>query len=437
MEAKIRVEDSNNNGSVHVFNIETPSSGRNGDGEGEGQTKIEVQPQNGEAAAEEAAEGEIYPDKEGRTMFDRHYLNSGKPVPPYVGLRGKVSAVTWVELFAQQQLPAWRPVITPAQVVLTLVSMGMVMLAIGIGCTISTMRVVEVKENYSKLSPPNSLTAFTNEQKSRYLQENGGYTVQVDLKITEDMEPPIYVYYELTKFYQNNRRYVRSVSSQQIAGIATTTADLKQLCEPMLYVGGEPSEAYPKQGMINPCGLQAWSFFNDTFSFAKAPSLGAALESSTEGSTPIGVDSSNIAWPTDTTFLFGNVTAENFNIYPQYRGGDTVDLPLNQEQHFMVWMRMAAKPNFWKLWGVIDEKLSAGDVVRATILNQYNTYDFHGTKSIVLSTNSWLGNKNFFLGAMYIAVGGFFVIVGTLFQVAYWARPRGFGDHKHLSWNKP
>ena len=77
-----------------------------------------------------------------------------------------------------------------------------------------------------------------------------------------------------------------------------------------------------------------------------------------------------------------------------------------------------------------------GDLVRVKIQNLYNTYDFGGRKSIVLSTNSWLGNKNYFLGALYLAVGGVFVITGALFQIAYWIKPRGFADDKHLSWNK-
>mmetsp|Transcript_5397 Transcript_5397/g.13930 ORF Transcript_5397/g.13930 Transcript_5397/m.13930 type:complete len:92 (-) Transcript_5397:754-1029(-) len=66
----------------------------------------------------------------------------------------------------------------------------------------------------------------------------------------------------------------------------------------------------------------------------------------------------------------------------------------------------------------------------------FNRYDFNGKKSIVLSTNSWLGNKNYFLGALYLAVGGLFIIVGLLFQIAYWFKPRGFADEMHLSWNR-
>jgi len=429
---KVRAGDGSNGsngvGSRHAFNIETVEENGNHAEQG-GQTRIDV----ASAPGEVNEGGEIYPDKEGRTIFDRHYLGTGKKVPPYVGIH-KVTAVTWVELFAQQQLPAWRPVITPAQVVLTLLGMGIAMIAIGIGCTVSTMGVVEIVENYSELSPPNSQTVFTDEQKSRVLQE-GGYNVSVDMRVTEDMKPPIYVYYELTNYYQNNRRYVRSVSPQQLAGVPTSLDNLKVYCEPQLYVDGAVNDSYPEDGKITPCGLQAWSFFNDTFEFSKIEdSSGSNPPSSSE--QPVVIDDSQISWPTDKSFLYGNVTAENFNIYEEYRGGGTLTKPLNQEQHFMVWMRLSAKPNFWKLWGIIDEKLVKGDLVRVKIQNLYNTYDFGGRKSIVLSTNSWLGNKNYFLGALYLAVGGVFVITGALFQIAYWIKPRGFADDKHLSWNK-
>lgn len=427
MEARIHVEE---NGGKHAFNIEM--NGENGNGREVGhndQTHIEVR----EEDKDRAEDQEIYPDKDGKTMFDRYYDNTGKPIPPYQGIH-KVTAITWLELFSQQQLPAWRPVITPAQVVLTLLGMGVAMLAIGIACTVSTMGVVQVVENYSKFSPPLSQTDFTNEQKSRYLRETGGFNVEVDMRIEKDMNPPIYVYYELTNFFQNNRRYVRSVSPQQMAGVPISMDNLKLYCEPMLYVNGENNDSYPEDGLITPCGLQAWSFFNDTFSFNKVEAEEG--NPSNASLSPIFVDDSKISWPTDTSFLYGNVTAENFNIYPDSRGGGTVDKPLNQDQHFMVWMKLAAKPEFWKLWGVIDEKLVAGDVVRVSILNQYNTYDFNGKKSIILSTNSWLGNKNYFLGILYLAIGGLFFVIGILFQIAYWVKPRGFADDRHLSWNK-
>ena len=44
------------------------------------------------------------------------------------------------------------------------------------------------------------------------------FSLQIDFKFPEDMSGPIYVYYELTNFYQNNRRYLKSTSTKQLLG---------------------------------------------------------------------------------------------------------------------------------------------------------------------------------------------------------------------------
>lgn len=41
---------------------------------------------------------------------------------------------------------------------------------------------------------------------------------QVTFDVEEDMKSPVYVYYELRKFYQNHRTYVKSRSHDQLAG---------------------------------------------------------------------------------------------------------------------------------------------------------------------------------------------------------------------------
>ena len=73
----------------------------------------------------------------------------------------------------------------------------------------------------------------------------------------------IFVYYELHKFYQNYKRYVRSRDDKQMGGGKGTPSTA---CQPEQYIGGAPNPALPNQGAINPCGLVAWSFFNDSFS---------------------------------------------------------------------------------------------------------------------------------------------------------------------------
>ena len=74
----------------------------------------------------------------------------------------------------------------------------------------------------------------------------------------------IYVFYELGKYYQNHKRYVRSRSDQQLGGRGGTASS----CEPERFVNGTANPSLPANGNIDPCGLAAWSFFNDTYSFS-------------------------------------------------------------------------------------------------------------------------------------------------------------------------
>jgi len=67
-----------------------------------------------------------------------------------------------------------------------------------------------------------------------------------------------------------------------------------------------------------------------------------------------------IAWKYDKEHLYGNYLPTNFNSDPGYRGGNTSTLPVNQNEHLMVWLKPAAKPSFRKLWAIIHEPIPAG-----------------------------------------------------------------------------
>lgn len=63
------------------------------------------------------------------------------------------------------------------------------------------------------------------------------------------------------------------MSWKQIHGVNQTSSQLSA-CNPLLYVYYDAStnqrvanSSFPSDGMISPCGLWAWSFFNDTYSF--------------------------------------------------------------------------------------------------------------------------------------------------------------------------
>ncbi len=79
----------------------------------------------------------------------------------------------------------------------------------------------------------------------------GNCSCTVTINVAEDMGGKVYMYYALTNFYQNHRRYVTSRDDIQLSGASLSGGSF---CEPIrTSSGGLP---------IAPCGLTANSFFN-------------------------------------------------------------------------------------------------------------------------------------------------------------------------------
>ncbi|BDA48170.1 ALA-interacting subunit 5 [Coccomyxa sp. Obi] len=331
--------------------------------------------------------------------------------------------------FAQQELKGWSPIITGNVVVLYFLAVAVVCIALGVPILKAALDVHEHEIRYDNAGVMAGRSK--GEQQDILLQQNGeGVTTTVNVTITKDMNPPVYVYYELDKYYQNHKRYVRSRDDSQTGSGEGGSSK----CAPEQYVNGSANPNLPHNGEINPCGLIAWSFFNDSYSAAIVGPDGAPV--------PLELDQSNIAWSYDRNHLYGDYTPYNFNIYPDKRGGNTSTVDVNDNQHLMVWLRPAAQPDFRKLWAVITVPLAAGTVVTFEVLNRYNTYGFGGQKSIVLSTNSWMGGRNAFLGIVYLVVAGLALLTSVTFLFTYHLgcfgliKRRKFGDVSQLSWNR-
>ncbi|PNX98004.1 ala-interacting subunit 3-like protein [Trifolium pratense] len=95
-------------------------------------------------------------------------------------------------------------------------------------------------------------------------------------------------------------------------------------------------QSHLKDEPIIPCGLAAWSMFNDTYSSRKNMSL-----------------------------IKGPII-----------GGAHLDekIPLSQQEDFIVWMRTAALPTFRKLYGKMEVDLEKDDAIIVILQNNYNTY---------------------------------------------------------------
>jgi hypothetical protein len=314
--------------------------------------------------------------------------------------------------FYQQRMRAWTPVLKPKRVIYTMLVIGIIMMAVGFTVLSASDSVKEIMIQYDGKSLYSGNIIEDRQHISQgtdYLYEKvpNGTTRNISILINHTVPAPVYVFYALTEFYQNERRYMQSFDSNQLSGYETTYAQNKQKCK--FYYGAEENPTFP-------CGLQAHSMFNDTF---------------TVMNSDLQLDSNNIAWRTDKTFKYGNpkaypgfcnATAKNC-LYDEYPSIITKEEGLLNE-HFLVWMRLAGLPNFRKPYAKIDKDLVEGTILTVEVQNNFPVNSFGGTKSLVLSSASWVGGKNAFLGGSMLGSGSIIVIIAICISVKETIYPR-------------
>ena len=164
--------------------------------------------------------------------------------------------------------------------------------------------------------------------------------------IPNNIGPPVLFYYRLTNFYQNHRRYVKSLDSDQLKGDAVPASTIKSgSCDPLrLDSSGKP---------YYPCGLIANSLFNDTF---ESPVL-INVKSDNDANETYSMTNTSIAWSSDKA-LYGKTKykPQDIAVPPNWQerwpdGYSNEHLPpdLENDEGFQVWMRTAGLPAFSKL----------------------------------------------------------------------------------------
>eukprot|EP01138_Halocafeteria_seosinensis_P016365 gb/GECG01016696.1/.p1 GENE.gb/GECG01016696.1/~~gb/GECG01016696.1/.p1 ORF type:complete len:347 (+),score=35.19 gb/GECG01016696.1/:1-1041(+) len=320
--------------------------------------------------------------------------------------------------FLQQRLKAWQPILTPRWIVAAFFIIGIVFIPVGVVLKRASDSVVETKVQYDGVGADRQLKCEAPDD----VANNVTNTCNLPIEVSEDMEPPIYVYYELENFYQNHRRYVKSRDDGQLASgnpSENPSAGSFGDCDPLVK---------SQDGRILwPCGLIANSFFNDTFE----------ITNSTSGDS-VDIDEDNIAWESDKKEKFNKVeNKEKFKgsyqfldeTYPLVIGSKGVE-----NEHFIVWMRVASLPHFRKLYGRIRTPLKKGDVLHVQVNSSFPVRSFDGKKSFVISETSFLGGKNPFLGIAYIVVGCISLGLGLVFLIKQLVSPRKPAETTFLQW---
>lgn len=312
--------------------------------------------------------------------------------------------------FKQQRLPAWQPILTAQSVLPAFFVISVIFIPIGVVLLLASDDVLEFSEDYTNC---NSTTCADLRLNSSRMVEKCYCTIT--LNITKDMtSSEVYVYYGLSNFFQNHRRYVKSRDDAQLNGQDVINS-LSNDCKPYRDV----NDTIP----IAPCGAIANSLFNDTFTITRQGVSDAV----------VNINHTGIAWPTDKGQKFNNPGDPSQTIEQRFVGYirplfwqravydlDQTDPSNNgfENEGLIVWMRTAAFPTFRKPYGRIGTGLQAGlyDVV---IEYNFPVTSFAGRKRIIVSTTSWIGGKNSFLGISYIVVGSLCFAVGIALCIVH------------------
>ncbi|KAM4772249.1 cell cycle control protein 50A [Rhinophrynus dorsalis] len=321
--------------------------------------------------------------------------------------------------FKQQRLPAWQPILTAGTVLPAYFIIGIVFIPIGIGIFVTSNNIREYEIDYTGIDPSSPCYKCSNVS-----WNSTPCLCTINFTLDYAFESNVFMYYGLSNFYQNHRRYVKSRDDSQLNGDKNSLTNPSKECDP--YRTNENKA-------IAPCGAIANSMFNDTLHLFQIVN-GDEIE--------IKLIKKGIAWWTDKNVKFKNPTGNTTSLKEIFKDttkpinwqkpvysldpGDPADPDNNGfvNEDFIVWMRTAALPTFRKLYRLIEKTdatyptLAPGNYSLHVEYN-YPVLSFDGRKRMILSTISWMGGKNPFLGIAYITVGSICFFLGVVLFIIH------------------
>jgi hypothetical protein len=276
------------------------------------------------------------------------------------GRRGGSMAIPHMDSrFRQQQLRSCRFFVSPLSAVVIYLIFALICLGAGISLRFGSESLFELPIDYPQDCESDCVVPFS---------------------VSERVKGPLYIYYELTNFYQNSFVYSKSEDWDQLRG---------------LNISQDPNDCDPvvkdsSNRRFLPCGAVPYSVFNDTFNFSEE--------------FPESLTKDDISTPQFRSF-FQNPTAGSadnqwLNESGIFPGGQT-------NEQFINWVRIAPFSTFRKLWAKTTDSsdLVSEENYTVNISNNYPVSSFTGRKRLIISQVGVLGGANSGFPALMIVLG--------------------------------
>jgi Zn-finger nucleic acid-binding protein len=159
-------------------------------------------------------------------------------------------------------MKAFQPIHTFKSSLITFACLFSVFLIFGLVTLISALKVVETSVRYDNKAGCKGNWTDPGE-------------CDVIIEVSDEMESPVFLYYELHNYFQNHRMYMKSRDDKQLAGTADGTT---LYCDPVenmedigprcgnktagFYYCSVSGERLTRSDSASPCGLMAKSLFN-------------------------------------------------------------------------------------------------------------------------------------------------------------------------------
>jgi len=219
--------------------------------------------------------------------------------------------------FKQQRLKAWQPILTPRWVIGSFFLIGIIFIPIGI------VLKSEADKAFESVSIYESTTLKNQGSPCSISSQNQGYdsiapgsnsfnssSCSIIFNITQDIPKTttLQLYYQLSNFFQNHRRYVKSRSDDQLRNTLVMPAtgipsSLSTACDPSSSLVNSTTNL-----VYWPCGLIAQSYFNDGIILKSYNGIPADPITGIVPGTTVTLNTNNVAWPSDMDQKFYNPT---------------------------------------------------------------------------------------------------------------------------------